>query len=53
MTYLESVSMLAVGVSSPVASTLPKPRSHNSNWVSLVKLASTAPARVPVATKGS
>ena len=50
--YLESVLMLAVGCNSTVCSRLPRSKSHSSNWVSLEKSASTAPALVPVAIHG-
>lgn len=50
--YLESVSILAAGCSSRPFSVLFRSKSHNSNWVSFEKSASTAPARVPVASNG-
>lgn len=44
--------MLAAGCNSTVCSRLPRSKSHSSNWVSLEKSASTAPALVPVAING-
>ena len=50
--YPESVSILPAGCSSPPASPRSRAKSQSSRHVSLEKLASTAPARVPVATNG-
>lgn len=50
--YLESVSILAAGCSSMPFSVLFRSKSHNSSCVSFEKSASTAPARVPVASNG-
>ena len=51
-TYPESVSNLASGCSSSLASSRSRPRSHSSRHVLLEKSMSTAPARVPVAING-
>lgn len=50
--YLESVLIVAIGWSSTPCSRLSRLRSHSSSLVSSEKSASTAPARVPVTTKG-
>ena len=49
---LESVLMLAMGWSSTPCSRSSRLKSHNSNFVSSEKSASTAPALVPVTTRG-
>ncbi len=52
LAYLQSVLMLAMGWSSSPCSWSSKLKSHNSSFVSSEKSASTAPALVPVTTRG-
>jgi hypothetical protein len=52
LTYLESVLILATGCSSTPCSRSSSFKSHSSSFVSSEKSVSTAPARVPVTTKG-
>lgn len=51
-TYRESVTMLDKGLMSESWVVFSESRSHNSSFVSSEKSESTAPARVPVATRG-
>ena len=50
--YLDSVEMLVSGCSSNPCCVSSRQRSHSSNLLSSEKSASTAPARVPVTSKG-